>query len=137
MDHPIDHHRALIFTMVLVAAAEGEITDTELETIGRLVRYLPVFAEFDHAHLTTVGRECADLLRRDDGLDVALGMIAAALPEQLRETAYAFACDVAAADARLADEELHLLQLLRSRLRIDSLVASAIERATRARHATL
>lgn len=137
MEQPIDHHRALVFTMVLVSAAEGDMTDSELETIGRLVRFLPVFADFDSARLTTVGRECADLLRRDDGLDLAFGMIAAALPERLRETAYALACDVAAADGKLAEEELHLLQMLRDRLEIDRLVAAGIERATRARYATL
>ena len=37
MQRPIDRHTALIFTMVLVSAAEGEMTDAELETIGRQV----------------------------------------------------------------------------------------------------
>jgi hypothetical protein len=71
MQRPIDHHTALIFTMVLVAAAEGVMTDAELEAIGRQVRYLPVFADFDNERLTRVGRDCADLLRREDGLDLA------------------------------------------------------------------
>jgi branched-chain amino acid transport system permease protein len=92
MQRPIDHQTALIFTMVLVSAAEGEMTDAELETIGRQVRYLPVFKDFDHDRLTEVGRSCAELLRRDDGLDLACDMIAEALPQPLRETAYAVAC---------------------------------------------
>jgi tellurite resistance protein len=136
MQRPIDHQTALIFTMVLVSAAEGEMTDAELETIGRQVRYLPVFKDFDHDRLTEVGRSCAELLRRDDGLDLACDMIAEALPQPLRETAYAVACDVAAADGTLAEEEANLLELLRRRLRVDRLVAAAIERATYARHAS-
>jgi tellurite resistance protein len=136
MQRPIDRHTALIFTMVLVSAAEGVMTDAELETIGRHVRYLPVFQGFDHDRLTTVGRSCAELLRREDGLDLACDMIAEALSPPLRETAYAVACDVAAADGALAEEEVNLLDLLRRRLSIDRLVAAAIERAAYARHAS-
>ena len=137
MERPIDHHSALIFTMVLVSAAEGEMTDAELEMIGRQVRYLPVFRDFDHQRLTEVGRDCAALLHREDGLDIASEMIAEALPQPLRETAYAIACDVAAADGSLAKGELDVLALLRRRLNVDRLVAAAIERAAYARHATL
>ena len=135
LERPIDHHTALIFTMVLVSAAEGVMTDAELDAIGRQVRYLPVFREFDHDRLPEVGRSCAELLRREDGLDVACDMIAEALSPRLRETAYAVACDVAAADGTVAEEEANILELLRRRLSIDRLVAAAIERATYARHA--
>jgi tellurite resistance protein len=137
MQRPIDPHTALIFTMVLISAAEGEMTDAELDMIGRQVRYLPVFRDFDHQRLTEVGRDCADLLRHDDGLDIATDMIGEALPQPLRETAYAIACDVAAADGTLAEAELEILALLRRRLNVDRLVAAAIERAAYARHATL
>ena len=133
LQRPIDHHTALVFTMVLVSAAEGVMTDAELGTIGQQVRYLPVFRGFDHDRLTAVGRECAELLRQEDGLDIACDMIAEALSPRLRETAYALACDVAAADGTLAEEEANLLELLRRRLSIDRLVAAAIERATQAR----
>jgi tellurite resistance protein len=134
LDRPINHHTALIFTMVLVSAAEGVMTDAELETIGRQVRYLPVFRNFDHDELPTVGRRCAELLRKEDGLDLACDMIVEALSPRLRETAYAVACDVAAADGTLAEEEANLLEFLRRRLGIDRLVAAAIERATQVRH---
>jgi tellurite resistance protein len=137
MQRPIDKHTALIFTMVLISAAEGEMTDAELEMIGRQVRYLPVFRGFDHQRLTEVGRDCADLLRDEDGLEAAIEMIAEALSQPLRETAYAVACDVAAADGTLEPAELEVLGLLRRRLNVDRLVAAAIERAAYARHATL
>jgi tellurite resistance protein len=137
MQRPIDPHTALIFTMVLISAAEGEMTDAELEMIGRQVRYLPVFRGFDHQRLTAVGRDCAELLRREDGLDLAGEMIAEALTQPLRETAYALACDVAAADGSLATAELEVLELLRRTLNVDRLVAAAIQRATYARYATL
>ena len=34
----IDHHTALIYTMVLVSAADRDMTDAELGEIGELVR---------------------------------------------------------------------------------------------------
>ena len=134
MQRPTDHHTALIFTMVLVSAAEGDMTDRELERIGQFVRFLPIFRDFDSERLPEVGRACAELLRREDGLDLALEMIAEALPQRLRETAYTLACDVAVADDRITAEELEVLQLLRRRLQIDRLLAAAIERATHARY---
>ena len=54
-------------------------------------------------------------------------LIRAALPERLRETAYALACDVAAADSTVTPEEARLLDLLRYELQIGKLVAAAIE----------
>jgi tellurite resistance protein len=137
MQRPIDPHTALIFTMVLISAAEGVMTDAELDSIGRQVRYLPIFRNFDNDRLTQVGRDCAELLKDEDGLDRACDMIAEALPKQLRETAYALACDVAAADSELVEEERRLLDMIRQRLNIDRLVASAIERAAYARHVAL
>ena len=88
MQRPIDHHTALVFTMVLVSAAEGLMTDAELDSIGRQVRYLPIFHDFDNDRLTEVGRECAELLKREDGLDLACDMIALqrVIDEALRST---------------------------------------------------
>jgi tellurite resistance protein len=130
----IDHHAALIYTMVLVAAAEGHMTDSELEVMSRLVRTLPVFATFERDRVDEIGQECAELLRQEDGLDTALDMIAKALPAPLRETAYTLACDVAAADGKAVQDELRLLEMIRHRLHIERLVAAAIERGAQARY---
>ncbi len=133
----IDHHAALIHTMVLVAAAEGRMTDRELEVMGRIVRHLPAFKDFDPDRIVEVGAECAELLRQDDGLDVALDRIARALPQPLRETAYALACEVVAADGQADEAELQLLELMRHRLNVDRLTAAGIERGAQARHRTV
>ncbi len=132
----VSHHTALIYTMVLVSAADGDMTDAELSVIGDITRSLPVFKDYDSEQLTQAAGDCAELLSVDDGLETVLGMIAQALPERLRETAYVLACDVAAADLSTGEEELRLLEMLRNHLQIDRLVTVAIERAARARHAT-
>lgn len=130
----IDHHSALIYTMVLVSAADADMTDNELNSFSDLVRVLPVFRDFDRNRISEVSESCIALLQDEDGLDKALDTIKEALPPKLRETAYAIACDVAAADAHVTQEELRLLELLRHALEIDRLVAAAIERGARARH---
>src|SRR5215468_5037891 len=93
----ISHHDALIYTMVLVSAADSNMPDVELTSIGDAVMHLPVFRDFDRQNLPKVTAECTKLLQDGDGLDKAFKAIKAALPEKLRETAYALACDVATA----------------------------------------
>jgi tellurite resistance protein len=137
MHKELDHHAALIHTMVLVSASEGRMSDRELAVMGRLVRHLPIFADFDAERIIEVGNACAELLTQEDGLDVALERIGDALSTPLRETAYALACDVAAADGKPVEAELRMLELIRHRLQVDRLAAAAIERGAQARHRTL
>ena len=132
-----DHHSALIHAMVLASAADREMTDTELRRIGQIVERLPAFEGFDTDTLAHRAAECAELLNADDGLETVLDAIRDALPEKLRETAYAVACEIVVADGRIAQEELRLLEMLAGRLPIDRLAAAAIERGARARHMTL
>jgi len=129
----ISHHTALIYTMVLVSAADRRMPDAELRKMGEILGTLPVFEGFDRDSLPHVAEACADLLNDDDGLDRAFGLIEAALPQKLRETAYVLACDIAAADQKVTEEEARMLEMIRDRLHIDRLVAAAIERGARAR----
>ena len=133
----LDHHRALIYVMVLVSASDADMTDLELEAIAENVRYLPVFRDFDSEKMFEVARECTTLLDDPDGLDKTLDLIKQSLPAKLCETAYAVACDIAAADAKATQEELRLLEMLRHKLNVDRLCAAAIERGARARHTRL
>ena len=71
------------------------------------------------------------------GLNQVLDLIVASLPAKLSETAYAIACEIAAADLHVEQEELQLLQHLRYSLDLVRLTAAAIERGVRARHTTL
>ncbi len=125
---PIDHHMALIYIMVIMAAADSDMTDRELLMIGDLVQHLPVFRDFDVEKVVTAAEQCADILDAEGGLDAVLGLIEQALPDSLHDTAYAIACDIAAADGAVAQEELRLLEMIRHRLEVDRLTAAAIER---------
>ncbi|MBL6934038.1 MAG: tellurite resistance TerB family protein [Alphaproteobacteria bacterium] len=133
----IDHHDALIYTMVMVSAVDQDMNDEELQTIGDMIKHLPIFNDYDQNRLTETANACAALLEKEDGLDQILDLILASLPEKLRETAYALACDVAAADSHVSQEELRLLEMIRHHLDIDRLSAAAIERGARAHYILL
>ena len=132
-----DPHAALIYTMILVSAADGDMDDSEMKAIGETVRRLPVFKGFDENDLPAVAQTCASLLAEDDGFETVLTVIREALPVRLRETAYAIACDIAASNLDVDEEEMTVLQQIRWRLDIDRLIAAAIERGARARHQTV
>jgi hypothetical protein len=127
---------ALIHAMVLVSGSDRDMTDIELRHIGRLVKDLPAFADYDVNHLPDTARECAVVLQLENGLDRCLDLIARALPPRLRETAYLLACELAAIDRKVEIEESGLLRRLRQHLDIPGLEAAALERATMARLAT-
>lgn len=128
---------ALLAIMVAVSASDEDVRTSELVAIQRIVNHLPVFADYDPDRFERISRVVFDLFEEEDGLDALFGLVQAALPEKLFETAYALACDVAAADGTLYEQELQFLQEIRDELAIDRLHAAAIERGARARHMTI
>ncbi len=130
-------HTALIYTMVLMAAADSDMIDSELFTIGEIVRTLPVFEGFDPEQLPKTAEDCAEILGQENGLDTVITLVRDTLPQRLRETAYAVACDIAAADAVVGPEEARLLEMLRHGLEIERLIAAAIERGAKAHYQTV
>jgi len=128
---------ALVAIMVTVSVSDETIRTAELVAIERQVNHLPIFAGYEGDRIATVAQTVYRIMEEEDGLDVLFAMVEDALPERLYETAYALACDVAAADGRLGQTELRLLEEVREELAIDRLHAAAIERGARARHLTL
>lgn len=128
---------ALIALMVAESASDENITNSELLSITRIVDHMPIFADYDSSRIKAVSQVVFDLFEVEDGLDALFGIIRDALPEELYETAYAMACDVAAADGRLRQGELEFMAEIRYELDIDRLHGAAIERGARARHMKL
>lgn len=130
-------HRALVYTMVMASAVDADMTDDELLRIGQIVDRMPVFRDYEPEDLTADAEACAELLASDAGADGAIAQIKKALPVKLRETAYAFACEIVAADLHASEDELSFLDALSYNLEIDPLAAAAIQRGARARLMTL
>lgn len=124
---------ALVAVMIATSVSDETIRTAELVTIQSIVNHLPIFGSYDSDRIQSVAQTVFDLLSEEDGLDALFGLLRDGLPERLNETAYAMACDVAAADGTLDQSELRMLQEIRYELDIDRLHAAAIERGARAR----
>jgi tellurite resistance protein len=133
---PMTPQDALVAVMIATSASDEALRTSELVTIERIVNHLPVFMGYDQDRLKLVSQTVFDLFEEEDGIEALFGLIRDALPEKLYETAYAMACDVAAADGRLGQGELRLLEEMRYELDIDRLAAAAIEHGARVRHRT-
>src|SRR3546814_3550772 len=107
----------------------SDVCSSDLE----FVKYLPIFRDYDQDRLTRDASACGQVLNEVDGLDRVLDQIEASLPESLRETGYAIACDIAASHGRVTAEEARMLEILRYRLQVGRMAAAAIEHGARAR----
>ncbi|HZP10222.1 MAG TPA: tellurite resistance TerB family protein, partial [Methyloceanibacter sp.] len=87
--------------------------------------------------LVRTAEACGEALSADGGLDHVLSLIKRGLPKKLRETAYAVALEVAAADLDVKPEEARFLDMLSESLELDKLTTAAIERGIRARNVVL
>ncbi|AWI82754.1 2-dehydro-3-deoxyphosphooctonate aldolase [Alloyangia pacifica] len=132
--HPMTPQDCLVALMIAVSASDENMRTAELVKIESAVNMLPIFSNYDIDRMRVITDLVFDLFEQEDGLDALFGLLRDNLPERLNETAYALACDVAAADGTLREEELRLLEEIRYELDIDRLHAAAIERGARARH---
>ena len=124
----------LVALMIAISAADETIRTAELVQNSTVVDILPAFPGYDQERLPEMVRMVMSLVEEEDGLDVLFGLIRRCLPERLWETAYALACDVAAADGLVSEAEGRMLEETREELGLDRLHAAAIERGARARY---
>ncbi|EKE45315.1 hypothetical protein OCGS_0405 [Oceaniovalibus guishaninsula JLT2003] len=134
---PMTAQDCLVAVMIAVSASDERIRTSELVTIERIVNHLPVFANYDQGRTRATAEKVFELFAEEDGLDALFALIRENLPPHLFETAYALACDVGAADGKLGEGELRLLEEIRYELNLPRLHAAAIEWGARARHLTL
>ena len=125
---------ALVAVMVAVSLSDETVSTSELLSITRIVDHLPIFAQYDASRIKMISQTVFELFSEEEGLDALFGIVRDALPDDLNETAYAMACDVAASDGQIRPGEMQLLEEIRHELRIDRLHGAAIERGARARH---
>lgn len=129
----ISPQEALVHTMVIAAESDHDIAESEIDLIGSMVDHLPIFAGTSREDITEMATRCSQALTRADGFDEIFKEIRGALSPSLRETAYALACDVVAADKRFNQHEFRALDQIRRRLEVDPATAAAIERSAQAR----
>lgn len=128
---------ALVYTMVVMSASDGVMTDSELARMTSLVGYLPAFRDYNVERLRQDTDSCIAMLESSEGLDAVMGLVREAVAGEDRDLVYAIACEVAASDSHLSQEELRLLEFIRYELNLERLLAAAIERGVKARQKSL
>ena len=114
-----------LFACALIACSRASVADG----------WTVVFQDdFTAAKLEQATDAAVQLLNEDDGLKHAADLIRSALGIRLRETAYALACEVVAADGKVGPQTLDMLEFVQHELHLDSLIATAIGRGVRARY---
>lgn len=128
---------ALIYVMVAAAAADRNISESELSRMHSMVRELPAFRGLNADWFGREALACGKVLAKPDGVSKVVRLVAEALAGELRETAYALAAEVAASDLSIKDDERNYLALLAEGLQLDDLVRAALQRSALARHASV
>jgi tellurite resistance protein len=128
---------ALAAVMVAASAVDENLSTKELLSIAQMIDTLPIFGGYERHRLPSVSSTVFALFAEEEGLEALFAQVREALTPPLYETAYALACDVAAADGHAFQVELQFLLELRHALDIDRLTAAAIEKGSAARHRRL
>ena len=105
-------------SITLVAiAADGIVTEAEAQGLIVGLARMKTYAGYNGKQMAAMLNKLIGLLK-DRGADALLGMAKDALPEDMRETAFAVATDLALADGELASQEKDLLTKIQQGLGI-------------------
>lgn len=118
------------FAGILVAAmaADGYAADEEVRTLRDDLYRMQLFKGYDEEHLAKMLDKLLGILNQqgDESLFLAAQ---AALPPELKDTAFAVAADMVLTDGTLADEEQVFLDRLRDALAVSAETAEMLVQA--------
>lgn len=126
---PVFNVQKAIMTIVIAAIkADGDVSDDEVDRLRSMCARSPIFArnskEEDDA-VIAFGDNVTSQLKLD-----AIDRAAAALKPELRETAFAFACEMILADGIVGEAEDNFISMLADRLGVNEEVGTAVVQAT-------
>ncbi len=120
--------KAVMTVVVAAVKADGDVSEDEIVRLRSMCARSPLFAsnskEEDDA-LIGFADNVTSQLKAD-----AIAKAAAALKPELRETAFAFACEVILADGIVGEAEDNFMSMLAEKLQISEEVGNAIVKTT-------
>ena len=122
----LDAGAAVLFCLLAVAQADGPVRAIELDLIARLVD-MP-----NSGDMAALG-VCRELLGAQDGLESGLVLVGAALDAARGAQAYALTADCVMLNARIAPEEMRMLDIFAESFRLTPLTRAAIDTAAQIR----
>ncbi len=107
------------FTGILLAAAaaDGHIAEEEAQGLWTAIERMKLFSNFTPDKFNRMMDVLLTILKKG-GADLLVEKCVPALPDELRETAFANACDLVLADGVVEEEERALVEKLQKRLEI-------------------
>jgi hypothetical protein len=107
------------FAGILMGASgcDGHIADEEVGGLITTLLRMKLYQRFGDKHYHQMLSKLHGVLKRK-GVDVLIGACVAALPDDLRETAFANACDIVLADGVVESDEKAFMEKLRVKLKI-------------------
>lgn len=123
-----DKQRALMTIAMSAVAADGSISDSEARRIRAMCSLSPIFADNSSEQDKSVIDFALNVLQQMG--NEAINRAAQALTPELRETAFAFACDVILGDGIVGDDESEYLSSLAGTLGITEDVGDTIVQST-------
>ncbi len=124
-DAPFNKQEGFAAIMLAVVAADGEISEEEIEDyVSRLSR-MRLFADMSSSETSRMIDKLFKV-KSKGGPDALVGRGVPALTPELKETAFAVAVDMIFADGSVEDAEKHLVEKLQTELGITDDLASQI-----------
>lgn len=111
--------------LVAAAACDGHVAEREVGDLRAHLGRMKLFADLTDSRWRAMADALVCLLKRD-GVLVLADRCAAALPAELRDCAFANACDLILADGVVEDAERAFLEHLQSVLDLDADTALSI-----------
>jgi len=104
--------------LLATAACDGHISNEEAQGLGTFALRMKLFQGFDGNKFSKMMDRLLGILKREE-VEGLLERAVNSLPDELGETAFAGACDLALADQGIEEEEKEFLHELRLKLGID------------------
>ncbi len=114
----------LLYGMLLMCAADGDIQSEELVLVRSFLQTLPVFRGRDVDHILRLAQ---DRLQKMTNLDVAVAPLAQIVKPAMRLKTYVLAVDLACASGTVEENEERLLVLMQKTFGIDDPTALKIQ----------
>ncbi len=117
-DKTLSRQEAFAGVLLAAAACDGHISNEEAQGLGVIALRMKMFQGYDGSKFSKMMDKLLGVLKRE-GVETLVQRSIDALPEELGETAFAGACDLALADQGIEEDEKEFLHELRMKLGID------------------
>lgn len=124
-DAPFNKQEGFAAIMLAVVAADGDISDEEIQDFNARANRMRLFADQTGSQFGQMIDRLFRILKKSGPQELAARGTAALTPE-LRETAFAVAVDMIFADGTVEDEEKALVGNLQQQLGVSDALASQI-----------